>query len=303
MVVKLINECKICTKCKINKHKDEYGKCKKIPCGLEAQCKECKNKAGAERRANNPSYLKDYYQNNKEKWVKKSPEDRDIINAKARMRYDPEKYKAALEKYLEKNPEKRDRYKRYRATNAEKCKLANKTYKEKNKEKCLKQCRDYKTKHRKQINKTQRLWLNKKRKENPKYRIIESVSSGIRRGIFKNGTTWIKLVPYSREDLINHLESKFTKSMTWDNYGVKGWVIDHVIPQVYFQFNSTDHPAFKACWALENLQPLWNTTKIAISYGEDSTYVGNSDKQHRIEITPEIKEFLNKVNGENNGEG
>lgn len=305
MVVKIVDNCKMCTKCKVNRDVSLYGSCKKTKCNLQAQCKICKNEYEKERRLKNPEYFKNYYENNKEIWVKRSSENKDIRNEWVRIdrKNNPEKYKIALKKYLEENPEKRGRHKRYRSKNPEKCKLAQKKYRENNLQKCLKKCRDYKAKNRKQINKTGRVWLNKRRKENPKYRITESISGGIRRAIFKNGTTWTKLVPYTREDLINHLESKFTKGMTWDNYGIKGWVLDHRVPQVYFKFNSTDHPAFKACWALENLQPLWNTTKIAISYGEDSTYVGNSDKQHRIEITPEIKEFLNKVNGENNGEG
>lgn len=33
--------------------------------------------------------------------------------------------------------------------------------------------------------------------------------------------------------------------------------IDHVIPKVKFKFNSVDDIAFKRCWALENLKPMW----------------------------------------------
>jgi len=43
--------------------------------------------------------------------------------------------------------------------------------------------------------------------------------------------------------------------MTWDNYGNK-WVIDHIIPQVKFIYNSLDHPNFLECWKMENLRPL-----------------------------------------------
>jgi hypothetical protein len=52
--------------------------------------------------------------------------------------------------------------------------------------------------------------------------------------------------------------------MTWDNYGVFGWHIDHVRPKASFNFTSPDDEEFKQCWALENLQPLWwkdNITK------------------------------------------
>jgi len=62
----------------------------------------------------------------------------------------------------------------------------------------------------------------------------------------------------------NHLESLFGPRMTWDNYGVFGWHIDHVRPKASFNFTSPDDEEFKQCWALENLQPLWwkdNITK------------------------------------------
>ena len=63
-----------------------------------------------------------------------------------------------------------------------------------------------------------------------------------------------------------------------------------------FKFDSYEHPAFKACWDLSNLQPLWATTKIAISYGESNNYIGNREKGNRIIITKEIQNLLDSVN-------
>lgn len=65
---------------------------------------------------------------------------------------------------------------------------------------------------------------------------------------------WEDLIGYSVGDLRQHLESKFTNDMTWDNYGSK-WQVDHVIPKSWFKYTSTDDPKFKECWALSNLQP------------------------------------------------
>lgn len=58
-------------------------------------------------------------------------------------------------------------------------------------------------------------------------------------------------------ELVIHLESQFIDGMTWDNHGMNGWHIDHIRPISSFNFDSTDHPDFKKCWALDNLQPLW----------------------------------------------
>jgi predicted nucleic acid-binding Zn ribbon protein len=60
---------------------------------------------------------------------------------------------------------------------------------------------------------------------------------------------------YTGEELYNHLESQFTDGMSWDNRN--NWHIDHIRPVSSFNYDSTEHPDFKKCWALNNLQPLW----------------------------------------------
>jgi len=71
----------------------------------------------------------------------------------------------------------------------------------------------------------------------------------------KGGRHWEDLVGYTLKDLKKHLESKFTKGMSWENQGK--WHIDHIIPKSSFHFNDYRDEEFKECWALENLQPLW----------------------------------------------
>lgn len=58
---------------------------------------------------------------------------------------------------------------------------------------------------------------------------------------------------YSKNDLINHLESGFSPGMTWKNYGE--WHIDHIKPiAAWIAEGVTD---MKTINALSNLQPLW----------------------------------------------
>ena len=74
----------------------------------------------------------------------------------------------------------------------------------------------------------------------------------------KNGRHWESLVNWTLDDLMSHLESKFTDDMSWDNYGGDtGWQIDHVVPRTWFEMTSSDSEGFKKCWKLNNLQPLW----------------------------------------------
>lgn len=55
--------------------------------------------------------------------------------------------------------------------------------------------------------------------------------------------------------LIKHLEKQFNKNMSWDNYGIFGWHIDHIIP--CSKFDLTDIEQQKQCFHYSNLQPLW----------------------------------------------
>lgn len=82
----------------------------------------------------------------------------------------------------------------------------------------------------------------------------------IRQG--KAGKSWVSVVGYSREELMTHLERQFLPGMSWENYGRNGWHVDHIRPVTSFVFDSVDDPQFRACWALENLQPLWEPDNI-----------------------------------------
>ena len=91
------------------------------------------------------------------------------------------------------------------------------------------------------------------------YRVKCNVSSSIYQALKANG--WTKggstfdYLPYSPEELMEHLEKQFDEHMTRDNYGTY-WHIDHIKPHVMSNYDSLDHPDFQKCWALENLQPL-----------------------------------------------
>ena len=68
-------------------------------------------------------------------------------------------------------------------------------------------------------------------------------------------------MPYTQQQLREHLEKQFEPWMNWDNHGransnKKTWQIDHVIPQSLLTYDSMEHPNFQKCWALENLRPL-----------------------------------------------
>ena len=141
--------------------------------------------------------------------------------------------------YYEKNKERESsRQKQYRGENLEKCRETHRNWRAENPDYYRKYVKEYRAK-------------------NPWARISHSISRGISHSISgaKNGGHWESLVNYTRDDLMAHLESQFTKGMTWENYGE--WHIDHIRPISSFIFGSIEDEDFKKCWSLENLQPLW----------------------------------------------
>lgn len=105
----------------------------------------------------------------------------------------------------------------------------------------------------------------RRQRQDPTYRFMESVSTHVwmilkRQGKSKNGESVLQYLPWTKEELEQHLVSQFTEGMTLDNYGE--WHIDHIIPQSKLLYDSMNHPNFQKCWALENLQPLWAKENI-----------------------------------------
>lgn len=101
---------------------------------------------------------------------------------------------------------------------------------------------------------------DRRRRATAKGRLEDSVSRAISRSIIKgskNGRRSFDLLDYSLDDLKAHLSRLFTAGMSWGNYGIGGWEIDHIVPRSAFNYATPDDLDFQRCWALSNLQPLW----------------------------------------------
>jgi molybdopterin converting factor small subunit len=170
-----------------------------------------------------------------------------------------------------------EKFKQYKKT--DKTKLKNKEYKQrlkkqiqdwgkeyfqKNKEKILKYRQDNKEK----IRETDRKRAIERFITEPNYKLRIVISAYLHATFKKKKReSLLKYLPYTLDELKQHLESQFEPWMTWNNHGryLKSWnedesstwtwQIDHIIPQSIFKYDSIQDDNFKKCWALENLRP------------------------------------------------
>ena len=120
-----------------------------------------------------------------------------------------------------------------------------------------KERQDLRQYHAKNPHKKKEYYLNYE--SNVMHRLTRRIRNSVRASLIRQGSKkkrpTFDLLGFTKEELRAHLESQFTDGMSWENMGE--WHIDHIRPVASFNYDSTGHPEFKQCWALENLQPMW----------------------------------------------
>ena len=102
-----------------------------------------------------------------------------------------------------------------------------------------------------------------RRKKDLNYRLAGNLRKRLGRAIrtlAKKGSA-VKDLGCSIEELKCYLESRFQPGMTWENWSMTGWHIDHVKPLA--SFDLTDEVQFKEACHYTNLQPLWACDNFA----------------------------------------
>jgi len=117
-----------------------------------------------------------------------------------------------------------------------------------------------------------RIW-EQEYKSQPLIRLKNTLRARNRRFLekgWKTGSTR-KIIGCSFDELKLHLEKQFLENMSWENYGIYGWHIDHIIPlssaQTKEELIKLNH--------YTNLQPLWaednlrKSDKISEEWGNE----------------------------------
>lgn len=134
-----------------------------------------------------------------------------------------------------------------------------KEYYEHNKEVLRLKQQTYYINNKDELGKKQYQYKKAKLKHDLEYYIKDRLSTRIRMAILNHkgtkNTSSIELLGASIDVVRKHIESQFLPGMTWENHGMKGWHIDHIIPCDSFDLRDMDEQ--KRCFNYKNLQPLW----------------------------------------------
>lgn len=171
-----------------------------------------------------------------------------------------------------KEKSRRESIRRYHAMSQEDKKALNKSLWEKRKQDPLKleKCKENRERWKKQNperhREQTRRALKKKKQIDPGFKVLCNMRNRLKEiiGVARDGSKkWnSSLVGCDTRQLAAHLESKFTRGMSWANYGTD-WHVDHIIP--CSAFDHTKPEQVRQCWHWTNLRPLWAKENLAKS--------------------------------------
>lgn len=219
---------KICSKCKIEKDINCFGKNKNSKDGLRYQCKKCEKESRIKYKTKDIEYHKQYYKKNQ----------------------------IYIKEYQTKNSERISQNKKtYYQKNKNKILQQRKIYYNKNKKYILK--RQYKHVMKKLSNNEEF-----KLSEYLRSRLRKAIKNNTKTG------SAIRDLGCSIPELKIWLENQFQPGMTWENWGngEECWNIDHIIPAKWLDFTQYSHQRLFCCYL--NLRPMWAIDNIQRDYAD-----------------------------------
>lgn len=249
----ILNCVKTCTICGRKKELSAFYFDKRASDGRRSECKDC----ALERQKNSPrfkEYQSEYHAQNKGR-----------IRSRQKLYYQSHKTElyAKAREYVEKNFASIKAYKhQWYLNNIEKCKAQARASAKRNRVRVNAWHSQWKKNNRDKANLQMRRRYAVRYKNDLNLRLKGSLRSGLRFALKHNakrgsavadlGCTLLELKAY--------IESQFTEGMTWENWGYRGWHLDHQTPLAVFDLTNRDQ--FLAACNYTNLQPLWGADNL-----------------------------------------
>ena len=221
---------KRCSRCHVVKPVAGFNKNKRSKDGYHNQCRECIRAWKVANREHLRAYGRKYNADHREE-------------TRVRER-----------RYYEENPSKKLEFsKKYYASHREERSKYNRRYNQANSEKLSLKKREWRRTHS-----GYGVAYKKKRMKTDvafrlRNRVAIRISMALRREVKTDKT--VVLLGCSMSDLKIYLEGLFRDGMSWDNYGIRGWHMDHRRPCASFDLSDPEEQ--RRCFHYTNLQPLW----------------------------------------------
>lgn len=106
-------------------------------------------------------------------------------------------------------------------------------------------------------------WEAKRLTTDPAFKVLRNLRRRLSHVLFgySKAAPTMDMLGCSRADLVLHLESQFLEGMTWSNYGIGGWHIDHIVPCCLFDLSCNEEQ--RRCFHFTNLRPLWEKDNVS----------------------------------------
>ena len=173
---------------------------------------------------------------------------------------DKENRKEYKKKYRLENKERLTLYnKEYRLENKERLTLYKKKYWLENKERLTLYNKKYWLENKETLNECNAKRNRERYHSDVEYKLSMSLRIYLRKKLkahlANKNSSALSLAGCTMEELKAHIESKFEEGMSWENWALDGWHLDHIIP--CSSFDLTIEEEQKKCFHYTNLQPLW----------------------------------------------
>lgn len=213
-------------------------------------CKICTNKKQKENRLKNIDKRRE---SNRLSYYKKREEN--LARAKSYAEKIKESKAEYDKRYREQNKLKIAEYKKQWATeNAEQISERMRNYRKENSEKLAIEKSQYSKNNRPKINARKSIYEKNRRATDPLFKLKKNTRNMVLR-YMSNGKCkrTQEIIGCTYEELKLHIEKQFIEGMTWDNYGIDGWHVDHIKPLAA----ADSEEEIVRLNHYTNLQPLW----------------------------------------------